>query len=109
MKPIITFTIALLCVLCASAAPTNNLTPWQKAAIATRFASEVKYNFAGYGKFSQNYDSICQAELPALVGTASDEEFWSYDSTFLLTDLATDIRASVLMPMFPMLLFCKEE
>ena len=75
MKPIITFTIALLCVLCASAAPTNNLTPWQKAAIATRFASEVKYNFAGYGKFSQNYDSICQAELPALVGTASDEEF----------------------------------
>ena len=75
MKPIITFTIALLCVLCASAAPTNNLTPWQKAAIATRFASEVKYNFAGYGKFSQNYDSICQAELPALAGTASDEEF----------------------------------
>ena len=41
----------------------NDLTPYQKAAIATRFASEVKYNFAGYGKFAQNYDSICHAEL----------------------------------------------
>ena len=53
----------------------NNLTPYQKAAIATRFASEVKYNFAGYGKFSQNYDSICRAELPNLVNTQTDEEF----------------------------------
>lgn len=53
----------------------NDLTPYQKAAIATRFASEVKYNFAGYGKFAQNYDSICRAELPNLVNTQSDEEF----------------------------------
>ena len=34
-----------------SAYAKNDLTPYQKAAIATRFASEVKYNFAGYGKF----------------------------------------------------------
>lgn len=53
----------------------NELAPYQKAAIATRFASEVKYNFAGYDKFAQNYDSICRAELPNLVNTQSDEEF----------------------------------
>lgn len=53
----------------------NDLTPYQKAAIATRFASEVKYNFAGYGRFAQNYDSICRAVLPDLVNTQSDEEF----------------------------------
>ncbi|MDE5567683.1 MAG: peptidase S41 [Muribaculaceae bacterium] len=53
----------------------NDLTPYQKAAIATRFASEVKYNFAGYDKFAQNYDSICRAELPNFVNTHSDEEF----------------------------------
>lgn len=53
----------------------NDLMPYQKAAIATRFASEVKYNFAGYGRFAQNYDSICRAELPDLVNTQSDEEF----------------------------------
>ena len=58
-----------------SAYAKNDLTPYQKAAIATRFASEVKYNFAGYGKFAQNYDSICRAELPNLVNTQSDEEF----------------------------------
>lgn len=53
----------------------NELMPYQKAAIATRFASEVKYNFAGYGKFGLDYDSICRAELPNLVNTSSDEEF----------------------------------
>lgn len=53
----------------------NDLAPYQKAAIATRFASEVKYNFAGYGKFAQDFDSICRAELPNLVNTQSDEEF----------------------------------
>lgn len=53
----------------------NDLQPYEKAAIATRFASEVKYNFAGYGNFAQNYDSICRAELPDLVNTATDEEF----------------------------------
>ena len=58
-----------------SAFAKNDLTPYQKAAIATRFASEVKYNFAGYGKFAQNYDSICRAELPNLVNTQTDEEF----------------------------------
>ncbi len=58
-----------------SAFAKNDLTPYQKAAIATRFASEVKYNFAGYDKFAQNYDSICRAELPNLVNTLSDEEF----------------------------------
>ena len=58
-----------------SAYAKNDLMPYQKAAIATRFASEVKYNFAGYGKFAQNYDSICRAELPNLVNTQTDEEF----------------------------------
>lgn len=53
----------------------NNLQPYQKAAIATRFASEVKYNFAGYGRFAQDFDSICRAELPSIVNTATDEEF----------------------------------
>ncbi len=64
-----TFAIVLQCFA------KNDLTPYQKAAIATRFASEVKYNFAGYGKFAQNYDSICRAELPNLVNTQTDEEF----------------------------------
>ena len=58
-----------------SAFAKNDLKPYEKAAIATRFASEVKYNFAGYGKFAQNYDSICRAELPNLVNTQTDEEF----------------------------------
>ena len=58
-----------------SAAQTTKLKPWQKAAIVTRFASEVKYNFAGYDRFSQDYDSICQSELPTIVATESDEEF----------------------------------
>lgn len=53
----------------------NELLPYQKAAIATRFASEVKYNFVGYGKFAHDYDSICRAELPNLVDTKTDEEF----------------------------------
>lgn len=53
----------------------NDLSPWQKAAIATRFASEVKYNFAGYDRFALNFDSICREELPDLVNTKSDEEF----------------------------------
>lgn len=53
----------------------NNLQPYEKAAIATRFASEVKYNFAGYGKFAQDFDSLCRAELPAIVNTSTDEEF----------------------------------
>ena len=53
----------------------NELEPYQKAAIATRFASEVKYNFAGYGKFALDYDSICRVELPNLVNTQTDEEF----------------------------------
>lgn len=63
------FSIALQCFA------KNELAPYQKAAIATRFASEVKYNFAGYDKFAQNYDSICRVELPNLVNTQSDEEF----------------------------------
>lgn len=53
----------------------NKLTPVQKAAIATRFASEVKYNFAGYDRFGLDFDSICRAELPALTDTQTDEEF----------------------------------
>lgn len=52
----------------------NDLQPYEKAAIVTRFASEVKYNFAGYGRFGQDYDSICRAELPEIVNTATDEE-----------------------------------
>lgn len=66
---LLTFAMAMQCFA------KNDLAPYQKAAIATRFASEVKYNFAGYDKFAQNYDSICRAELPDLVNTQSDEEF----------------------------------
>lgn len=66
---LLAFAVALQCFA------KNDLMPYQKAAIATRFASEVKYNFAGYGRFAQNYDSICRAELPDLVNTQSDEEF----------------------------------
>ncbi len=74
----------------------NDLTPYQKAAIATRFASEVKYNFAGYGKFAQNYDSICRAELPNLVNTLTDEEFSNKLQLFanLLKDGHTSIGFS---------------
>ena len=74
---LVSFFATILFVLAPnqSAYAKNVLTPYQKAAIATRFASEVKYNFAGYGKFAQNYDSICRAELPNLVNTQTDEEF----------------------------------
>lgn len=73
MKTISLFLLAL--AFCISANAKNNLRPYEKAAIATRFASEVKYNFAGYGNFAQNFDSICQAELPNIVNTSTDEEF----------------------------------
>lgn len=66
---LLAFAVALQCFA------KNSLKPYQKAAIATRFASEVKYNFAGYDRFAQNYDSVCRAELPDLVNTQSDEEF----------------------------------
>lgn len=71
----------------------NDLTPYQKAAIATRFASEVKYNFAGYGKFAQNYDSICRAELSDLVNTQSDEEF--SDKLQLFANMLKDGHTSI--------------
>lgn len=73
MKSPLLVILASAISLCASAK--NDLQPYEKAAIATRFASEVKYNFAGYGQFAQDYDSICRAELPGLVNTATDEEF----------------------------------
>lgn len=73
MKSTLLVLSAFAISLCASAR--NDLQPYEKAAIATRFASEVKYNFAGYGTFAQDFDSICRAELPELVTTATDEEF----------------------------------
>lgn len=69
----VTLIIAILMAL--SALSTNDLTPAQKASIATRFASEVKYNYVGYGQFCQDYDSICRAELQSLVETPNDEDF----------------------------------
>ncbi len=71
----------------------NDLAPYQKAAIATRFASEVKYNFADYGKFAQNYDSICRAELPNLVNTQTDEEF--SDKLQLFANMLKDGHTSI--------------
>ncbi len=62
-------------ILSVSGKAADNLAPWQKAAIVTRFASEVKYNYAGYGNLGFDYDSLCRAELPSLVDTGSDEEF----------------------------------
>ena len=76
-----------------SAFAKNDLKPYEKAAIATRFASEVKYNFAGYGKFAQNYDSICRAELPNLVNTQTDEEF--SDKLQLFANLLKDGHTSI--------------
>ena len=76
-----------------SAFAKNDIAPYQKAAIATRFASEVKYNFAGYGKFAQNYDSICRAELPKLVSTQSDEEF--SDKLQLFANILKDGHTSI--------------
>lgn len=76
-----------------SAFAKNELTPYQKAAIVTRFASEVKYNFAGYDKFAQNYDSICRAELPNLVNTQTDEEF--SDKLQLFANLLKDGHTSI--------------
>ena len=76
-----------------SAFAKNDLKPYEKAAIATRFASEVKYNFAGYGKFAQNYDSICRAELPNLVNTQTDEEF--SDKLQLLANRLKDGHTSI--------------
>ncbi|MDE7413340.1 MAG: peptidase S41 [Muribaculaceae bacterium] len=76
-----------------SAFAKNDLKPYEKAAIATRFASEVKYNFAGYGKFAQNYDSICRAELPNLVNTHTDEEF--SDKLQLFANLLKDGHTSI--------------
>ena len=76
-----------------SAFAKNDLKPYEKSAIATRFASEVKYNFSGYGKFAQNYDSICRAELPNLVNTQTDEEF--SDKLQLLANRLKDGHTSI--------------
>lgn len=65
----------LFALIPALARGADNLTPDQKASIATRFAAEVKYNYAGYGKYAHNYDSICRAGLSGIVNTATDEEF----------------------------------
>ncbi len=73
MKGILLLILAMAAIVAGHAK--SDLEPYAKAAIATRFASEVKYNFMGYGKFGENFDSICRAELPSLVNTPSDEEF----------------------------------
>ena len=88
--------LILVCAMALQCFAKNDLMPYQKAAIATRFASEVKYNFAGYDKFAQNYDSICRAELPNLVNTQSDEEFSEKLQLFanMLKDGHTSIRFS---------------
>ena len=92
---LVSFLATILFVLAPtqSACAKNDLMPYQKAAIATRFASEVKYNFAGYGKFAQNYDSICRAELPDLVNTQTDEEF--SDKLQLFANLLKDGHTSI--------------
>ncbi len=93
--PLVIFlaTIFFAIALIQSAYAKNDLTSYQKAAIATRFASEVKYNFAGYGKFAQNYDSICRAELPNLVNTQTDEEF--SDRLQLFANMLKDGHTSI--------------
>lgn len=73
MKEVLMFAVGL--ILSVSGKAADNLAPWQKTAIVTRFASEVKYNYAGYGNLGFDYDSLCRAELPSLVDTGSDEEF----------------------------------
>lgn len=51
------------------------LTSAEKAYILSRFCSEVKYNFAFKDRPGFNWDSVCIASMPALVSTATDEEF----------------------------------
>lgn len=69
------YTLTAVLFIAFTVVADNKLTPVQKAAIATRFASEVKYNFAGYDRFGLDFDSICRAELPSLTDTQTDEEF----------------------------------
>lgn len=69
------FTLTAALFIALTVVAENKLTPVQKAAIATRFASEVKYNFAGYDRFGSDFGSICRSELPSLTDTETDEEF----------------------------------
>jgi C-terminal processing protease CtpA/Prc len=53
----------------------NNLTPAQKAAILTRFAAEVKYNFVHYDRLTCNFDSLCYARFDTIVNHTDDYDF----------------------------------
>lgn len=78
MKKILVLLIACLSVGRISVygqAVENELDASKKAYVLSRFCAEVKYNFAFYNKLDFDWDSLCVASIPALVATASDEDF----------------------------------
>lgn len=78
MKKILVLLIACLSVGRISVygqAVENELDASKKAYVLSRFCTEVKYNFAFYNKLDFDWDSLCVASIPALVATASDEDF----------------------------------
>lgn len=78
MKKILVLLIACLSIGRISVygqAVENELDASKKAYVLSRFCAEVKYNFAFYNKLDFDWDSLCVASIPALVATASDEDF----------------------------------
>lgn len=60
---------------CGLANGANRIDAAHKAYIVARLCTEVKYNFAFYHDLKLDWDSLCNARLPELVATHSDEEF----------------------------------
>lgn len=68
----------LFCFLLSFSAFTGfgqTLSNAEKALILGRFQTEVKYNYAQFSSLPFDWDSLCQASFPALIETASDDEF----------------------------------
>ena len=96
MLRILIFTIMLSGLIVRDvtvAKDSSHLSAADKAAIVTRFATEVKYNFAHLDNVKGSWDSICSARLPEIVATHSDEAF--LDSLKLLCATLHDGHTAV--------------
>ena len=51
------------------------LTPTQKAAILSKFQTEVKYNFVHFDSLKCDWDSLCYAKFDIIVNTPDDYSF----------------------------------
>lgn len=85
--------VVMLTLAVAHLNAASRLTPVQKAAIVTKFGTEVKYNFAHLDKVQCDWDSLYMARMPQIVETPTDEAF--LDSLKLLCAALKDGHTAV--------------